>query len=304
MSIKDIYWYYCISHRWILAFIDNDMDSILKGDELKIRYVKYFFKNRWFADPFILDVDEEEIKVLVEEYVDATQLGKISLLKIDRKTMELKSVKDVLSLKSHLSFPNILRKTDGVGRTHIYVYPENYQGEGLVLYEYDEKEEVLKKVKLLTGDPLTDADYVDFFGKPQIFSTRHPHENEDTLYVYEKAEGKGTFEEVHTCKFSEFTARNAGGFFMHKGKVYRPAQECNRGFYGHSISLQRVEQDGDGYKFEEVRRLYPPKEFQYFGMHTFNSYKGMTIVDFKQYRHPAVARFFTALAAIVKKIVR
>lgn len=302
MSIKEFYWRYCISHRWVLAFIDNDMDAILRGEPLKMDYVKYHFAGRWFADPFILDADEKNITLLVEDFDDASQLGKISRLKIDRLSMELKDVKVILSLKTHLSFPNIIRKTDEAGKQHIYIYPENYHGDGLSLYEYLPATEEVKKMKLFTADPLTDADYVEYFGKPQIFSTRVPMENKDVLYIYEQTQG--TFAEVAQVKFDECTARNAGGFFMHGDKVYRPAQECNGGFYGHAVSLQRVDLDGTGYRFTELRRIYPPKDGKSIGIHTFNTYKGLTVIDVKQYRHPLVAKSFTFIANLIKKVIR
>ena len=68
--------------------------------------------------------------------------------------------------------------------------------------------------------------------------------------------------------FDECIARNAGDFFEADGKIYRPAQECNR-WYGNALSIQQYENK----KFTEIRRIP--------GIHTINSYQGVTIVDKK-----------------------
>lgn len=90
--IKSIY-NKIVIHRWDLGFITNSMDSILSGEEPSVQRVKSQYRDRWFADPFILDYNDEEIILLVEDYSDSDKKGKISKLLIDRKSLKLKDVK-------------------------------------------------------------------------------------------------------------------------------------------------------------------------------------------------------------------
>ena len=82
-----------VHHRWDLGFIDSSIVDVLNGKGFKVNYVKYPFHGRWFADPFILDFDDEEIILLVEDYSDSDKKGKISKLVIDSKSLKLKNVK-------------------------------------------------------------------------------------------------------------------------------------------------------------------------------------------------------------------
>ena len=55
------------SLHWEIGFLDNTFEGIVRGDKLKLTLVTHNFPNSWFADPFILDVTDDTIIVLVEE---------------------------------------------------------------------------------------------------------------------------------------------------------------------------------------------------------------------------------------------
>lgn len=271
-----------ILHRWDLGFVLSSMDEVLGREKLHVERVKNRYKSRWFADPFILSYDDNEIVLLVEDYWDSDSLGRISKLVIDRHTYEIKDVKVILQLDSHLSFPAIIR-VEGKN----YIYPENSKAGGLWLYEYNPQTDECKKVKQLSEQPLTDAVITNLFGKKQIFSTKEPNPNKNILDIYDWNDERKTFEHSGNAIFNENIARNAGDFFEYKGTIYRSAQECN-GMYGHAVSIQKVEKSGNNYKFTEVRRIMPPKGA--FGIHTFNTFNGLTVIDMKVFRHPRIAK--------------
>ena len=286
MFLKEIY-NQIIIHRWNLAFVVESMDAILAGKVIELKNVNYAFLGRWFADPFILSFDDNEIVLLVEDYWDSDRLGRISKLVVDRHRNEIKDVKVILQLETHLSFPAIIREGDKV-----FIYPENSRSGGLWLYEYNLQTDECKKIQRLSDLPLTDAVIVNLFGEKQIFSTKEPNPNKNVLEVYDWDEGKKAFEHSESITFQENIARNAGDFFEYKGTVYRPAQECNH-MYGHAVSLQKIEKTENGYSFTEVRRIMPPKGA--FGIHTFNTYNGLTVIDMKVFRHPWIAKPLFAL---------
>ncbi len=270
-----------ILHRWNLGFIENSINEVLQGDDLRIRYVKYPFHGRWYADPFILDYDEDEIILLVEDYSDSDKKGKISKLQIDRKSMRLKDVKIILELDSHLSFPAIMR-TEG----KVFIYPENSAGKGLALYEYDQNTDECHEVKVLTREPLTDAIITSYFGKKEIFSTRGLDANKNVLEIFDLLE-EGNVVKTAQVVFDENIARNAGNFFDYKGQLYRVAQESNF-TYGHALSIQQIIKEGETVQMKEVRRILPMNGA--FGIHTFNNYGELTVVDLKVFRHPWIAK--------------
>jgi hypothetical protein len=291
MSLKSIY-NKIVLHRWDIGISVNSIDAILRGEGLKIKYVKYPFNGRWFADPFILDYDDERIVLLVEDYADSDKKGKISRLIINRKTMKIEDVKIILELDSHLSFPAIIR-SNGV----IFIYPENSQGRGLVLYEYNQETETCHEVKYISDQPFADAVITQFDGEDYLFSINAANPKMNTLEVWYSNQEQ--YELVQELGFQEAIARNAGDFFNYKGELYRPAQECNY-MYGHSISLQRVEKEKDGFRMQEVRRILPPS-FCSIGIHTFNVYKDLIVVDLKVFRHPWVAIPLFRLRNLFKK---
>ena len=239
---------------------------------LQVKWLKHACKKSWFADPFILDVTDEEIHVLVEEFYKPIRRGRISRLVIDRETCEFKLSDVVLELPTHLSFPAIIRK-DG----SIYIYPENGESGELNVYQYHPETNECVKVKSLLQEAVADAvmAYVD--GKKYLFCTKQPNPNGNVLTVYVKDES-GRFSAYGEYTFEENIARMAGDFFEYQGELYRPAQECNVQ-YGHAVSLQKVNYDNGRFAFEEVRRLCSVHSSLNVGMHTFNMYKGVIVTD-------------------------
>ena len=76
ISIKKIY-KSLVYHDWEIAFPDNTLESIVRGDAFKVHLMKHSYRDRWFADPFILDVNDSEIILLAEEVEDKMQKGVI-----------------------------------------------------------------------------------------------------------------------------------------------------------------------------------------------------------------------------------
>ncbi|MAB95069.1 MAG: hypothetical protein CMC98_03075, partial [Flavobacteriales bacterium] len=118
--------------KWNIGFTGNSPDLILTSKKPRIKYLKHDYKNKWFADPFILNMTENEIDLLVEEYDNKIKKGRIAKLVISRNNLRLISMKIVLDLESHLSFPAIYRVDN-----EVYVCPENSQSGGYFRYTYD-----------------------------------------------------------------------------------------------------------------------------------------------------------------------
>lgn len=271
------------SRKYNIGFVENTLEGILQGEPYRIKWMKHGYADRWFADPFILDVCGNEAQVLVEEFYDLIERGRIAKLLIDLDTMQLINTTPVLELNTHLSFPAILRREG-----HIYIYPENYAGGGLYLYEYLPESNECKKIKHLSDELVTDAVYTELFGEPLIFSTCEPDANGAVLGVYQQNKSTGMYQLVQECKFGEPIARNAGAWFTYRGEIYRPAQD-SAVRYGHKLVIQRVRREADGcFSFREVRRDTSPLKGMELGFHTFNMYKNHIVVDCQGYRNPHI----------------
>lgn len=279
-----------IQPRWRIGIVENSLEGIVNGEELRVQWPSNPFHDRWFADPFVLSVDGDEVTLLVEDYRYAEGQGRISRIIVDRKRGAIVSCKTILR-GEHYSFPAILRENGKV-----YLYPEQSRQGKLELFEYCPETETCEYVQTLSEEPLTDA----IIYKGVIYSTRLPEPNGKRLKMFkwpsavqssiaasQRSSAFGDSKQLHCVQdatalnleletlnqpkafvFDECIARNAGDFFEVNGVTYRPAQECNR-WYGNALSIQKFE---DG-AFTEVRRIP--------GMHTLNSYQGVTVVDRK-----------------------
>ena len=293
MNIRKLYRELTSIH-WEIGFLDNTLEGIVNGDELKLSLVTHDYPDSWFADPFILDVTDDVIVVLVEEVTQKVPKGRISKLVIDRRMNHVVKKKIVLERQGHLSFPIIYRKNE-----KIYIYPENSAEGALNIYEYSIQDDSLALVHELSDHPLTDAVFTDLFGKPQLFTTEAAYANGFQLDQYEWDNDQRKFVLATSHTFSEHIARMAGNFFSVNGKVYRPAQESNTN-YGHGISLQEVSFKNGKWLFKEVRRMVSPHPKLSRSFHTLNSYKGVIVVDVAGKRHPVINRIISALVAPIK----
>lgn len=259
--------------RWQIGFLVTPLTEAIKGTALTVEWVKNPYRDGWLADPFVLNVSDEVIDLLVEDFRYDDGKGRISKVTVDRQTMEI-TARTVLLEGGHYSFPAILRR-DG----KIFVYPEQSRRGRLELFEYEPDREECRLVGTVAEEPLTDAVMYD----GMMFSTRLPEPNGKRLYSFkvmmpsvgtgEKGDGNrpeysGGIAGIREYVFGECIARNAGDFFECEGKVYRPAQECNR-WYGNALSIQQMENE----TFTEVRRIR--------GLHTLNACQGVTVVDRK-----------------------
>ena len=179
---------YIKAKKYNIGFVDENLGAIIAGEPINVNWMKHPYKDRWFADPFILDVTDDEIIVLVEEWYDPIQRGRISKLTINRTTFELESIKPILESSTHLSFPAIKRQPDG-----IYVYPENSATGKLIEYKYNEEMESLEESSILATLPLTDSICNNFFEKDLLFSTKLPDANGKDLGIYQRDPKSGQY---------------------------------------------------------------------------------------------------------------
>ena len=282
--------------QWNIGFTDHNLDFISSSKKLRIKYLKHNYKNKWFADPFILNVTEKEIVLLVEEYDRNIRRGRIAKLVINRHNLRLISMRIVLDLESHLSFPVIYRDNN-----KIYVCPENSESGAYYKYTYDSNSEKLVKPELIIEEPLTDAIKCIISGVPYIFSTKQPNPHGNNLYIYCDEENKDRYKLKQEILLTDNTARGAGHFMKLNNKVIRPAQDCNKSYVG-ALVFQEIVKVKDGFRINELKRIYS-KSFKYgLGMHTFNTFGDIAVLDELGYKYIILGRIYNGLRVFVKYV--
>lgn len=235
----------------------------------KVQWLNNRDKNRWYADPFIVDYDEETITVLVEEMDYHVRKGVIAELVINRSNMEIEKRFVVFQAKTHLSFPAIRRVEDV-----IYIYPENSRSGNTYIYRYNREEHHLTDKKLLVSAPLADAVMLN---DETILATDSSDPNGKDLSIFKLVSGK--YVKNSSIQFESNIARNAGTPFYVGNQLVRSAQDCN-GEYGKGVIFQSIDKDAEGnLSLKTIGSLYPFDSTYNKGLHTFNVYKDLVVID-------------------------
>lgn len=279
------------SKYWTIGFSEYKDIAELKFSDVK--WIKGI-PGEWFADPFILDYDDDTITVLVEYVIDPDPLGKIAKFIIDRKKMKILSKTIILSLSTHLSFPVIVRREDGV-----YFYPENSASGELNVYKLNADATSCRKVCTMVKAPLTDAIFFEYDGIYIMTATIEPNSNGNRMQIYTSDKEFGPYTLVEDKYLSSNTARNAGYTLKKSDNIfYKISQENDVPIYGHGMVFYEVTPDMKYMK--EINRIQPEKGF--IGVHTMNPYKNLIVWDAKKYRYPIIAKCINTIIRMFGRI--
>lgn len=262
-----------LSHyTWDLAYTTYENSFFTEGVDWKnVRYVKNPYKDKWFADPFLLDNTPTYLQLFVEEFDSHIKRGRIARITINKSTGEIEDCHIILDLPTHLSFPATYRVE---GR--IYVHPENSESGGSFIYEYDREKDQLVNPQLMIMQPVTDAVIKKEDNQYCMYATCVPNPNGTVLKKYVSGHFIGGYSESGELFFPANSARMAGHFLPYGEKMIRPAQ-CCKDDYGQSVIL---------YYGNQQLMTITPKLLKYSGMHTINVLGDIMILDLKIYDYP------------------
>lgn len=283
------------SDMWNLGFVTDDVADVIKSDHLNIQWMKHDYKDRWFADPYLLEVTDTKIVVLVEEFCYKIRKGRIAKLVVSRPDYVLQDMKIILEQPTHLSFPVIYEK-DG----QVYVMPENSKGGGINIYRYNAESERLDLVHEVGHLPLTDATIVKFHsGEEYVFSTKlpNPNGNELEIYPFDGESMKMDVKSLAAVSFPSNIARNAGDAFYIGEQMFRPAQDCNK-CYGNGLNIQQVNRVENKIEFKTVAEFHSDNPNYGLGYHTFNMKNGLIVVDGHRLRFPRMVKLLQVLSKL------
>lgn len=280
---------------WHLGFVDDGLQGVFSDSPLSVSWVNCPYKDRWFADPFILDVSDEKILVLAEEVQYNHPKGRIVKLTINRGSFALENRETLLETETHLSFPNIFRH-DG----KIYITPENAQEGKQHAYEYDPESGTLHFVQTICEDCVWDATITDSFGSRLLMFASHKDDYSLDIYVWDNEVKR--FVPMQSILSKEKNSRMGGSVFSFEGQFYAPFQNCSR-TYGGNLDIKAIKYESDVFSFVPVRQLFSPHPKYKEGLHTLNEYKGVVVIDVIGY-NSVIGRMISILVGRVKKLLR
>lgn len=296
--VKDRYHLF-VDENYNIGFVENFTPKKLIDHQSigRISWLKHSYRDRFFADPFILKVSSETIEVLVEELIFDEHKGAISKLIVDRRTKRLISRQELLKIDTHLSYPAIINLDD-----KIYVYPENCEGGALNLYEYVPSSPPRLVYKSdIVSEPLVDSTIIVKKNSSFLIATKSPFTQSD-LYLYKSNNRLDDYRCVGIVSQGH-RVRPAGNFFEVDGDLYRPAQNCEKR-YGASIDIMKVFLDDSSYHEELVFSILPDSYKYNLGIHTLNFKDDLCVVDGYGYLYPILGRlrkFIVTLFAYARK---
>ena len=288
--LKQMYRLYKLvtSNRYTVGFADFSEDMVKESFVPDVHWIKDGYKAGWFADPFILRMTDDEIVLLVEEFVYKLNRGIISQLTINRIDYSIKEVKPIINTGYHLSFPSYYRKNGKV-----YIYPEQGARGATYLYEYDEATCKAKELGIINPNDTVDTTLLEMpDGDKVLTCTTAPDYNGNVLNVYPFFEQNcpNQLKPIRQVKLPTKTARNAGLVFNIGDKMYRPAQDCTN-YYGECTEIQEMIVKGNEILFKPVNRIHSPSKEYKDALHTFNVFENkLVVVDGRRKRFPLFAK--------------
>lgn len=269
--------------KYEVGFFEGNIDQLSFSDICWLDSSDY--KDGWFADPFILSVDNDKVELLVEEYSYDKCIGRISKLIIERrnKLYLLKSILPLLQLETHLSFPYIIRDEESV-----YICPENFQSGGVSLYMLSDLENNLVLPIRIINEPLVDTQiffYGDYYYAMGVKTITGQMNETKVVNVYRSKKLTGPYEFINSINNDKCEERGAGMVFSVDQNIIRPAQCCEGG-YGLGVIFYKLTINNNDIQEEEICRLYPDhNQKRGLSLHTFNSYGELSVVDGLDYKN-------------------
>lgn len=271
-----------IYQDWNIAVCDMSDDLT----PVNVKWMKHDYKDRWFADPFIVDETLESYIILAEECPHG-QKGRLVRLTLAKDDCRLISRQVILDLPTHLSFPNPIM-IDG----QVFIYPENAAAGSTSYYSYSEKGlECRGKISDIgLADPVIIIHGTDSY----LLATIGKECNGNHIHIFKSNNTLSGYEEYGEQFFHDNIARRAGNVFWHNGMLISPAQVCNND-YGEGVSLQQLTIDDCGVHLKELKRIHPFSHQYPEGFHTYNVFGDKVAIDGYRYGSPFLHKLYFSI---------
>jgi hypothetical protein len=266
--------------QWNVGIISRPIESLLEDGPLPpVRWLPTPPRGRYLADPFGR-AEGDGLSLLVEDYDYQTGVGRISAVE-HRGDGRFDRPRPVMDLAVHGSYPYLL---DWEG--DLYCIPETHDAREICLYRAVRFPEEWEKVtSLVTGFAALDPTVFTYDGRWWLFCVDDDQGVNTKLHAWHASDlfGPWTPHASNPLKTDVRSSRPGGTPFVHKERLYRPAQDDSR-TYGGAIVINRVERLSST-EFEEwpFRRIDPAPGSPFGqGLHTISAAGSVTLIDGKR----------------------
>jgi hypothetical protein len=228
----------------------------------------------YLADPFPARRDGVTA-MLVEEFDERSATGVISAVR--RHGARWTTTSGVLDLGVHASYPFLLEH-DG----DLLCIPETAHARRVDAWrcvQFPDRWE--HRASLLDDVALLDPTIIEWSGRWWLFGTRLDRDPNAELWLWHAPSplGPWTVHPANPVKIDVRSSRPAGTPFSRDGVLYRPAQDCSRGYGGAVVVNRVVRLDESAFREEPVERLLVGGRRYAAGTHTLAQRDGLVAVD-------------------------
>jgi hypothetical protein len=266
--------------QWAIGIADGPVQAFLDpATRPNVRWLAEPARGTLQADPFPMP-SGDGFDILVEHFDYAAGRGEIH-----RITVREGSVMDlgvpVVSLPVHMSYPYVFEDAG-----EIYCIPETYQSRAAHLFRIGPNGSQWQFVGNLIEDfAAIDSTLVRHAGDYWLFCTNYEDFGNANLYLWHAPHLLGPWRQHphNPVKCDIRSARPAGRPFVHDGRLYRPGQDCSRG-YGCAVAINEVLTLSEtAYEERVVNVIRPESDGPFpFGFHTLCGVGEVTLVDGKR----------------------
>jgi hypothetical protein len=277
--IKEFFQRILYMNQWFLLFnlpgnVSNDFHEFNK-----IMPTKDVF----WADPQAIQVNGKYY-IFIEEFLSAKNKGHISVIEMDEHG-NWKAPLKVLEKEYHLSYPFVFNWNN-----KFYMVPESRANKTIDLYEcsgFPDKWSF--KQHLMENISAVDTTLLHYSNKWWLFTAMAenaaaaPNVELFLFYTDDLFGGEWKSHPQNPIISDVKNARSAGAMFAKDGKLFRPSQDCSKG-YGHGIHLNEIEVLTETeYRERKALSIDPDWDKKIVATHTFANCGNLIVIDAMTY---------------------
>jgi hypothetical protein len=263
--------------QWNIGIVRAPVHRFLDPGALpEPQYLPGLRKGTLRADPFGL-MRNGRLTLLFEEVDYESSKGIITAVQVAESGAALSSQK-VFDLPFHMSYPYLFEH-DG----QVYCVPETAENRRISLFAAADFPKSWEKVTDIgEGVSAIDTTVFNYEGRWWIAFTDREEGADLSLFLWygQEVTGPWTPHALNPVKTDARSSRPGGTPFLHKGILYRPAQDCSES-YGAKIVINRVRRLTPDEFEEEPAAVVEPQRNGPFpdGLHTLSSVGEITVLD-------------------------
>ena len=273
--VKEFVYRFFYTNQWFLLF------SLQKEVSYNFsEFVKLIpSKEKFWADPHVTWANGKYY-IFVEEFTSAKNKGHISVMELDEFGNWTMPVK-VLEKDYHLSYPFIFEWND-----KFYMVPESQENGTIDLYEcVDFPNKWNFKQCLMNNVSAVDTTLIHYSNKWWLFTAMAenaaaiPNVELFLFYSDDLFSGEWKAHPQNPIVSDVKRARPAGSLFVKNGRLFRPSQDCSKGYgYGFDLNEITILTESE-YEERKTISIRPDWDKKVSATHTFANQGNLIVID-------------------------